>query len=132
MNACRALSTRCDAPEKASRPWDTDRDGFVMGEGAGVLVLESLEHARKRGAPILAEYLGGAFTCDAHHMTDPRPDGLGVSTCIELALKNSKVDKDRVIFLPFQFQQDTAHFKRIGQPLISSLAIIQSVLLHVL
>ena len=93
---CRALSTRCDAPEKASRPWDKDRDGFVMGEGAGVLVLESLEHARNRGAPILAEYLGGAFTCDAHHMTDPRPDGLGVSTCIELALRNSRVDKDRV------------------------------------
>lgn len=67
-----------------------------MGEGAGVLVMESLEHARKRGANILAEYLGGAFTCDAHHMTDPRPDGLGVSTCIELALKNSKVDRDRV------------------------------------
>ena len=93
---CRALSTRCDEPEKASRPWDTKRDGFVMGEGAGVLVLESLEHARKRGAPVLAEYLGGAFTCDAYHMTDPRPDGLGVSTCIELALKNSKVDRERV------------------------------------
>ena len=54
-----------------------------MGEGAGVLVLESLEHAQKRGAPIIAEYLGGAVTCDAHHMTDPRADGLGVSTCIE-------------------------------------------------
>lgn len=67
-----------------------------MGEGAGVLVLESLEHARKRGASILAEYLGGAFTCDAYHMTDPRPDGLGVSTCIELALKNSRVDRERV------------------------------------
>lgn len=93
---CRALSTRCDEPEKASRPWDKRRDGFVMGEGAGVLVFESLDHARKRGAHIIAEYLGGAFTCDAHHMTDPRPDGLGVSTCIELALQNSGVDKDRV------------------------------------
>ena len=93
---CRALSTRCDEPEKASRPWDQNRDGFVMGEGAGVFVMESLDHAQKRGANILAEYLGGAFTCDAHHMTDPRPDGLGVSSCIELALSNSGVDRDQV------------------------------------
>jgi 3-oxoacyl-[acyl-carrier-protein] synthase II len=85
--ACRALSTRCDEPARASRPWDAGRDGFVMGEGAGVLVMESLAHAQARGATILAEYLGGALTCDAHHMTDPHPDGLGVSTCIELALK---------------------------------------------
>ena len=92
----RALSTRCDEPARASRPWDTGRDGFVMGEGAGVMVFESLEHAQKRGAPIIAEYLGGAFTCDAHHMTDPRPDGLGVSTCIELALKDAGVDRDAV------------------------------------
>lgn len=94
----RALSTRCDAPEKASRPWDKGRDGFVMGEGAGVLVFESLDHAQKRGAPIIAEYLGGAFTCDAHHMTDPRPDGLGVSTCIELALQNAGVEREQVSY----------------------------------
>lgn len=81
--ACRALSTRNDDPQRSSRPWDKNRDGFLMGEGAGILVLESLEHAQKRGAPIIAEYLGGAVTCDAHHMTDPRADGLGVSTCIE-------------------------------------------------
>lgn len=67
-----------------------------MGEGAGVFVMESLDHAQKRGANILAEYLGGAFTCDAHHMTDPRPDGLGVSTCIELALSNAGVERDQV------------------------------------
>lgn len=67
-----------------------------MGEGAGVLVMESLEHAQKRGANILCEYLGGALTCDAYHMTDPRADGLGVSTCIELALANAKLDKDAV------------------------------------
>jgi len=60
-----------------------------MGEGAGVLVMESLEHAQKRGANIIAEYLGGALTCDAYHMTDPREDGLGVSQCIELALKDA-------------------------------------------
>lgn len=93
--ACRALSTggkHPEEPEKASRPWDKGRDGFVMGEGAGVLVMESLSHALARGAPILAEYLGGAVTCDAHHMTDPRADGLGVSSCIRLAAKNAKID----------------------------------------
>jgi len=97
--ACRALSTRNDAPQKASRPWDKDRDGFVMGEGAGVLVMESLEHAEKRGAKIICEYLGGAVTCDAHHMTDPRADGLGVSTCIELALKDSQIEREQVNYI---------------------------------
>ncbi|KAL3140752.1 3-oxoacyl-[acyl-carrier-protein] synthase I, chloroplastic [Trebouxia sp. C0010 RCD-2024] len=97
--ACRALSTRNGEPEKASRPWDTGRDGFVMGEGAGVLVMESLEHAQKRGANILGEYLGGAITCDAYHMTDPRADGLGVKTCIELALKDSAIERDQVNYV---------------------------------
>jgi 3-oxoacyl-[acyl-carrier-protein] synthase II len=62
----------------------------------GVLVLETLEHAQKRGAPIIAEYLGGAVTCDAYHMTDPRKDGLGVSSCIELALKDAGIERDQV------------------------------------
>ncbi|XVE97418.1 hypothetical protein REPUB_Repub03eG0017600 [Reevesia pubescens] len=97
--ACRALSQRNDEPNRASRPWDKDRDSFVMGEGAGVLIMESLEHATKRGANIIAEYLGGAVICDAHHMTDPRSDGLGVSSCItkrDLAEVNAikKVFKD--------------------------------------
>eukprot|EP00241_Pyramimonas_parkeae_P001608 CAMPEP_0114247332 /NCGR_PEP_ID=MMETSP0058-20121206/12967_1 /TAXON_ID=36894 /ORGANISM="Pyramimonas parkeae, CCMP726" /LENGTH=433 /DNA_ID=CAMNT_0001360633 /DNA_START=152 /DNA_END=1453 /DNA_ORIENTATION=+ len=87
--ACRALSTANEDPKKASRPWDKNRDGFVMGEGAGVLVMETLEHALKRGARIHAEYLGGAVTCDAHHMTEPRKDGAGVGRCIDLALKES-------------------------------------------
>ncbi|GKG23483.1 3-oxoacyl-[acyl-carrier-protein] synthase 2, partial [Tanacetum coccineum] len=82
FSACRALSQRNDAPETASRPWDKDRDGFVMGEGSGVLVMESLEHAMKRDAPILAEYLGGAISCDAYHITTPRSDGLSVTSCI--------------------------------------------------
>lgn len=97
--ACRALSQRNDDPLTASRPWDKDRDGFVMGEGAGVLVMESLEHAMKRGAPIFAEYLGGAITCDAYHMTDPRADGLGVSTCIERALEDAGVSSEEVDYI---------------------------------
>lgn len=92
--AIRALSTRNDDPTKASRPWDVSRDGFVMGEGAGIIVLESLESAQKRNAPILAEYLGSAISCDAHHMTDPRQDGLGVASCMQQALKvaNKKIE----------------------------------------
>lgn len=97
--ACRALSTRNDDPQTASRPWDKDREGFVMGEGAGVLVMESLEHAMKRGAPIIAEYLGGAVTCDAHHMTDPRSDGLGVSSCIEQSLADAGVAPEEVNYI---------------------------------
>jgi len=94
--ACRALSGRNDEPQKASRPWDQNRDGFVLGEGAGVFVMERLSHAKARGAPILCEYLGGGRTCDAHHMTEPRKDGLGVSTCIKNALANSGVDAKQV------------------------------------
>ncbi|MBS4168497.1 beta-ketoacyl-ACP synthase II [Parachlamydia sp. AcF125] len=89
--ACKALSERNEDPTKASRPWDKDRDGFVLGEGAGVLVLESLEHALARGAPIYAEYLGGSSSCDAHHITEPRADGKGVAVCIKKALKDAEV-----------------------------------------
>jgi 3-oxoacyl-[acyl-carrier-protein] synthase II len=97
--AIKALSTRNDEPEKASRPWDRQRDGFVMGEGAGVLLLETLEHALARGAPIYAEYLGGAVNCDAHHMTDPRADGGGVALCMEQALDAAGVSKDSVNYI---------------------------------
>nr|GMD01563.1 3-oxoacyl-[acyl-carrier-protein] synthase I, chloroplastic-like [Ipomoea batatas] len=97
--ACRALSQRNDEPEKASRPWDKNRDGFVIGEGSGVLVMESLEHAMKRGANIIAEYLGGAVTCDAHHMTDPRSDGLGVSSCITKSLDDAGVSPEEVNYI---------------------------------
>ncbi|KAL5583432.1 hypothetical protein UlMin_015874, partial [Ulmus minor] len=72
--ACKVLSQRNDEPTKASRPWDINRDGLVIGEGAGVLLLEELEHAKRRGANIYAEFLGGSFTCDAHHCTEPHPD----------------------------------------------------------
>ena len=97
--AIKALSTRNEDPTKASRPWDRDRDGFVMGEGAGVLLLESLDHALARGAPIYAEYLGSAVNCDAYHITDPRPDGKGVSLCIEEALRSSGVEKTDVNYV---------------------------------
>lgn len=97
--ACRALSTRNEEPAKASRPWDQSRDGFVMGEGAGVLLLESLEHAEARGATILAEYLGGSVNCDAYHMTDPRADGAGVGQCILTALAQAGVEKERVNYI---------------------------------
>jgi 3-oxoacyl-[acyl-carrier-protein] synthase II len=94
--ACKALSKRNDDPAAASRPWDQGRDGFVMGEGAGVLVLEELEHAKARGAPILAEFIGGAFTCDAHHMTEPEPQGRGVIACIQKSLAHARVAPEEV------------------------------------
>jgi 3-oxoacyl-[acyl-carrier-protein] synthase II len=97
--ACKALSERNDEPTKASRPWDKNRDGFVIGEGAGVLVLESLEHAQKRGAKILAEYLGGSTSCDAHHMTDPRPDGLGAWLCISQAINQAAIPLDAINYV---------------------------------
>lgn len=97
--ACKALSERNDNPQEASRPWDKNRDGFVMGEGAGVLLLESLEHAQARGATILAEYLGGAVSCDAHHITDPRSDGLGVSLSIENAIKDAGISKSDINYI---------------------------------
>jgi 3-oxoacyl-[acyl-carrier-protein] synthase II len=94
-----ALSVKNDDPTKASRPWDTGRDGFVMGEGAGVLVLEELEHALKRGAPIYAEYLGGSVNCDAYHITSPREDGEGVGACIEEAISAAGIAKEEINYV---------------------------------
>ena len=99
FSAAKALSTRNDDPAAASRPWDANRDGFVMGEGAGVLVLESLESALARGAPIVAEVLGGFATCDAHHMTEPRPDGVGVNFAIDKALEMTGVKAEDVNYI---------------------------------
>lgn len=97
--AAKALSTRNDFPEKASRPWDKNRDGFVMGEGCGALVLESLDHALARGATIYAELLGGSKNCDAFHMTEPREDGSFVAKCIEDALKDAGISKSDVNYI---------------------------------
>ncbi|CAG9046044.1 beta-ketoacyl-ACP synthase II [Chlamydia abortus] len=97
--ANRALSERNDAPQEASRPWDRDRDGFVIGEGAGILVLETLENALKRGAPIYAEILGAYTTCDAFHITAPRDDGEGITSCILGALESSGIPKERVNYI---------------------------------
>lgn len=90
--AVKALSTSFnDTPEKASRPFDAARDGFVMGEGAGIMVLESLEHAMKRGAPILAELAGYGVTCDAYHLTAPNPEGIGAASAIQMALADANL-----------------------------------------
>ena len=97
--ACKALSQRNEDPTKASRPWDKNRDGFVMGEGAGVIILETLEHALKRGAPIFAEYLGGGVSCDAYHMTEPRADGEGVALCITKTLKDAGVRPEEINYI---------------------------------
>jgi 3-oxoacyl-[acyl-carrier-protein] synthase II len=97
--ACKALSERNDDPQKACRPWDKNRDGFVMGEGSGVLILESLEHALARGAPILAEYLGGGLSCDAYHITSPWEDGKGVSICMENAIRDAQIQKEEINYI---------------------------------
>ena len=97
--ACRALSSNNENFASASKPWDKNRDGFVMGEGAGLLVMESLESALKRGARIHAEYLGGAITCDAYGMTDPLPDGSGVGLCIEKAVAEAGIDIKEINYI---------------------------------
>jgi 3-oxoacyl-[acyl-carrier-protein] synthase II len=96
FSAMRALSTRNDDPEKASRPFDRDRDGFVLSEGAGILVLESEAHARQRGAVILAELAGSAETCDAYHPVAPRPDGSGAAAAMRLALRQAGIPPEKV------------------------------------
>ena len=99
FSAARALSTRNDDPAVASRPWDVGRDGFVLGEGAGVLVLEEYEHAKKRGAKIYCELAGYGMSADAHHITAPAEDGEGASRCMVNTLKNGGINLDEVDYV---------------------------------
>jgi 3-oxoacyl-[acyl-carrier-protein] synthase II len=106
--AMRALSTRNDEPQRASRPWDRDRDGFVVGEGSGILILEELERAQKRNAPIIAEMVGYGMSSDAHHITAPPDDGDGAYRVMRNALRDAELD-------PSQVQYVNAHGTSTGQ-----------------
>ena len=97
--AARALSRRNDEPEKASRPWDVDRDGFLLGDGAGVIVLEEYEHAKARGAHIYCELIGFGMSSDAYHITSPSPDGEGASLCMNAAIKDAGIQPSEIDYI---------------------------------
>ena len=99
FGAARALSTRNDEPQRASRPWDADRDGFVLADGAGVMVIEALEHAEARGAKVYAELVGFGWNGDAHHMTAPSSDGSGAARCMELAMRDAGISPEQVDYI---------------------------------
>jgi 3-oxoacyl-[acyl-carrier-protein] synthase II len=116
----KAMSTRNDAPEKASRPFDRNRDGFIMGEGSGVVVLESLEHAQKRGARIYCELAGYAATCDAFHITQPDPEGKGLSMAMKRALASAGMQPGEIDYInahgtstPYNDKFETLAIKRV-------------------
>jgi 3-oxoacyl-[acyl-carrier-protein] synthase II len=118
--AMKAMSTRNDAPERASRPFDRNRDGFIMGEGAGVLVLESLEHAQARGARIYCELAGYAATCDAFHITQPDPEGKGLSMAMKRALASAQVAPEQIDYInahgtstPYNDKFETLAIKKV-------------------
>lgn len=99
FNACQAMSTRNEEPTKASRPYDKDRDGFVLGEGAAAIILEELDHALARGAKIYAEIIGGGMSADAHHITAPHPEGLGATLVMSRALKDAGINASEVDYI---------------------------------
>lgn len=99
FSAMKAMSERNDSPETASRPFDKDRDGFVLGEGAGALVLEELEHAKRRGATIYGEIIGAGMTADAYHMTAPHPEGLGAKNVMRLAIQDAGIDVNKIDYV---------------------------------
>jgi len=116
----KAMSTRNDDPEHASRPFDADRNGFIMGEGAGVVVLETLEHAQKRGANILCEIVGYGASCDAHHITAPHPEGLGLKGAMKRALHSAQVNGEEIDYInahgtstPYNDKFETAAVKAL-------------------
>lgn len=118
--AMKAMSTRNDAPERASRPFDRNRDGFIMGEGAGVVVLESLEHARARGARVYCELAGYAATCDAFHITQPDPEGKGLSVAMKRALASAGVQPQNIDYInahgtstPYNDKFETLAIKKV-------------------
>lgn len=99
FNAMQALSTRNESPSSASRPFDKDRDGFVLGEGAGAIILENYEHAKRRGAKIYAEVVGGGMTADAHHITAPHPEGLGAMNVMRLAIQDAELSPQDIDYV---------------------------------
>lgn len=118
--SARALSTRNDEPKKASRPFDAQRDGFIMGEGAGVIILESLSHAKRRGARIYAELVGFGMSDDAHHITAPAPNGAGAAMAMTLALRDANLQPDEVDYInahgtstPFNDRTETEAIKSV-------------------
>ncbi|RKX79755.1 MAG: beta-ketoacyl-[acyl-carrier-protein] synthase II [Spirochaetes bacterium] len=136
-----AMSTRNDEPEKASRPFDKGRDGFVMGEGAGMFVLEDYEHARKRGAKIYAEILGYGTTCDAYHMTMPHPEGEQAVRAINLALKEAEISPDEVDYInahgtstPLNDKTETLTIKEVFKERAKSIPIsaVKSMIGHLI
>jgi len=99
FSSMKAMSTRNDEPQRASRPWDKDRDGFVLGDGAGILILEEYEHAKARGAKIYAELAGFGASSDANHMTAPSENGDGPARCMTMAMRDAGVNADQVEYL---------------------------------
>ncbi|NOZ79365.1 MAG: beta-ketoacyl-ACP synthase II [Acidobacteria bacterium] len=126
----RALSTRNDEPQRASRPWDRDRDGFVIGEGAGIVVLEEFEHAKRRGAPILAELLGFGMSSDAYHISAPAADGDGAARVMQSALDDAGLNPEDVDYInahgtstPYGDRVETIAIKRVFGESASKLAV---------